>query len=65
VSVANFIETCLEFFGDKASGRAIGTVCLIVIDVRHRDKKRVILAVCGTVGLLTRLTCIGMAAREL
>ena len=44
----------------------IDTVCLIVIDVRHRDKKR---ALClqfeGTIGLLTRLTCTGMAAREL
>jgi len=44
----------------------IGTVCLTVIDVRHRDKKRALsLQFVGTIGLLTRLTCTGMAAREL
>jgi hypothetical protein len=41
-------------------------VCLIVIDVRHRYKKRALsLQFEGTIGVLTRLTCAGMSAWEL
>ena len=44
----------------------IGTAYLIVIHIRHRNKKRALtLQFEGTIGLLTRLMRTGMVSREL
>lgn len=45
---------------------SVGMVCLITIPVRHRDTKRALTSQCeGIIGLLIRLTCTVMAAKEL